>query len=276
MYLPFDSKETETRRGVTCPGSLGGGNPETIGSRLPGPAAPLPPPPPSQNPGTAPPPWVLVNPVRAALGADRSHRENEGSAGISSPRPRTCRSLGSRQSPASGTSRERRPASPAPTAGRQAEQRPGTAPPPARRKWLRAGRACRAHAPARGLGGRLRDLWGGGWVGAAGGRGREVGRSLRPARHVSQRTDLWTVDGWPKPFLFLFFFLKGGGGGEMVAEVGGACWLKRNHPIGAVGTACAVRFRNPKAVSAPGRSGVSVPLPASQSHCTVHDRVVTV
>lgn len=155
-------------------------------------------------PRYCPPPWVLGNPVGASLGALRDHREKEGPARVSGPRPRTCRSLGSRQSPASGASRERRPASPAPTAGLRAEQQPGTALPPARRKWLRAGPSHRAHAPERRLPGGRRELRGGGWAGTAGGRGAR--RSLKPARHVSRRPNPRRRAGWLKHFFPFFFF----------------------------------------------------------------------
>lgn len=167
----------------------------------------------------------LGQPSRRRFGGTRRPpRETEACSHLRPPPPPTCRSLGSRQSPASGASRERRPASPAPTAGRRAEQRPGTALPPARRKWLRAGPAHRAHAPERGL----RQLREGGWTGTAGGRGhrRGAGRSLRPAGHVSKRPDPRRNSGYQKPF-FAFCFQNRGrcGAGGVV----GAWWQKRKN-----------------------------------------------
>lgn len=71
--LPFDSRETETHRGVTCQRSRreGSRNPRLQTPR-PG-SPPLSPPSPFRHSGTAPRLGSWVNPGRTALGANRGH-----------------------------------------------------------------------------------------------------------------------------------------------------------------------------------------------------------
>lgn len=103
--LPSDRRETEAR-GVTSK-RLRRGIPEPAPhSRDRQPAGPHPRP---SAPGTAPRLGSGGSPVPAAVGADRVRWESEGPARVSGPRPRTCRSRGSRQSPASGPLANARP-----------------------------------------------------------------------------------------------------------------------------------------------------------------------
>lgn len=205
--LPFDSRETETQRGVTCQRSSRGGsrNPRLQTPR-PG-SPPLSPPLALSAPRYRPPPWVLGQPRPGRFGGRPRPLKEWGTCSRLRPPPAHLPLCGQPAEPRlPGLPRTPR-ASPAPTAGRREEQRPGTALLPARRKWLARGAAPpRACAPERSP--RPTEwVFGGGWAWPAGGRGR--GRSLGPDRHVSKRpVPRMVVTGWPKPF-FLFFFFKG-------------------------------------------------------------------
>lgn len=143
MFLPLDSRETETQKGrVTClrsrrwRGAVLG--PQVPDSRPKSP--PLPPPSPCPAPWHRPPsstPWVLGNPVGAAWGTPRPPREIEACSRLRPhPRPPAALWAAGRAPPpgplralARVTSPHGRPASRAATRNRTSTSAP---------KWLRA------------------------------------------------------------------------------------------------------------------------------------------
>lgn len=141
MCLPFNSRETETQRGgVTGPKSRRGGNSGTPGFRFPGRGARLCPHPRPFCTPVLPSALGLGQPSRGLFGRTPRPPGERGACSCLRSPPAHLPLSGQPADPASGASRERRPASPAPTAGLRAKQQTGTALPQARRKWLRASR----------------------------------------------------------------------------------------------------------------------------------------
>lgn len=256
MSLPFDSRETETRRGVTCQ-SRARGNPGTLRSQDGQPRL-CPHPRPFSTP-VPPPAWGLgATPSGPLWGQTESTGGMRGL--LASPAPA--------RAPAALWAAGRAPppgpleiASPRHQPERPAGER-STDPEPHLHR--RAGSGCARGPPAARM--RLRAL--SAVLGAS--LGRRLGRirwTVRapgwtlpwPACHVSGRPDPRVVTGWLKPF---FFFLRRR---YSTGEVGGASWRKGKNPIGAVGPACAW-----EAVAALGRARASTPTPRA-----LHGRLVT-